>query len=78
MADWAAWYDSCAKPYVKKSFLNDADNLPVEKANDDENDDELCDENTIADKKNKKVPKVELLNVFGLIRKKIQKNTTVS
>jgi len=36
LADWAAWYDSCRKPYVKKLFQNDADNLPLETANDDE------------------------------------------
>ena len=65
-------------PYVRKSFINDLDNLPLETANDDENDDELCNENTITDKKNKKRSKAELLGVFGLIRKKIQKSTTVS
>lgn len=62
LADWAAWYDSCRKPYVKKLFQNDADNLPLETANDDENDDELCDENTISKKHNKKRSKARIIN----------------
>ena len=27
---WAAWYDSCGKPYAKQSNELDSDNLPVE------------------------------------------------
>ena len=50
LADWAAWYDLSGNPYVKKSFLNDSDNLSLETANDDE----LCDEKSINDKKNRK------------------------
>ena len=61
LADWAAWYDSCGKPYVKKSFQKDADNLLLETANDDENDDELCDENTINKKHNKKRSKARII-----------------
>ena len=61
LADWTAWYDLCVKPYVKKSFLYDADKLPVETTNDDENDDVLCDENAIADKKNKKRSKSRII-----------------
>ena len=30
LADWAAWYDSCGKPYAKQSNELDTDNLPVE------------------------------------------------
>ena len=30
LADWAAWYDSSGKPYIKKSIQNDTDNLPFE------------------------------------------------
>ena len=41
LADWAAWYDLTGKPFVKKSFLNESDNLPLETANDDDNDNEL-------------------------------------
>ena len=51
-ADWAAWYDSCGKPYEKKSFQKDTDNLLLETAN-DENDDELCNEDSRKKKKNK-------------------------
>ena len=29
LADWAAWYDSCGKPYAKQSNELDTDNLPV-------------------------------------------------
>ena len=37
LADWAAWYDSCGKPYVKKSHTLDIDNLPLEtNINDDD------------------------------------------
>ena len=78
LADWAAWHHSCGKPYVKKSFQKDADNLPLETANDDENDDELCDENTISKKHNKNDQKRELLEVFGLTVRKIQRNTIVN
>ena len=40
LADWAAWYDSCGKPYAKQSNELDTDNLPVETYltnNDDDN-----------------------------------------
>ena len=70
LADWAAWYDSCRKPYVKKSFQNDADNLPLETANDDENDDELCDENTISKKHNKKRSKARIIRSVWFNREK--------
>lgn len=42
LADWAALYDSCQKPFTKKSKNIDTDNLPLETLDDDENnDDEL-------------------------------------
>ena len=42
LADWAAYYDSCQKPYTKKSRATDIDNLPLETLdNDENNDDEL-------------------------------------
>ena len=69
LADWAAWYDSCGKPYVKKSFQKDADNLPLETANDDENDDELSDENTIS-KKHKKRSKARIIRSVWFNREK--------
>ena len=44
LADWAALYDSCQKPFMKKSISTDLDNLPLETRDDDENnDDELFD-----------------------------------
>ena len=44
LADWAALYDSCQKPFVKKSKSTDLDNLPLETIDDDKNnDDELFD-----------------------------------
>lgn len=52
LADWAAWYDSSGKPYIKKSFQNDTDNLPFETASEN-NDDDLCNELS-NEKKNKK------------------------
>ena len=49
LPDWAALYDSCRKPFTKKSKSTDIDNLPLETLDDDENnDDELfdCTKNT--------------------------------
>ena len=43
LADWAALYDSRQKPFVKKSKDIDTDNLPLETADDEENDYELPD-----------------------------------
>ena len=41
LADWAAWYDLPGKPYVKKSFETDLDDLPLETAiSEQENDDD--------------------------------------
>ena len=40
LADFAAWYKISYKPYVKKTFEVDVDNLPLEISNDDQNDDE--------------------------------------
>ena len=52
LADWAAWYDSSGKPYIKISFQNDTDNLPFETASEN-NDDDFCNELS-NEKKNKK------------------------
>ena len=52
LADWAAWYGSSGKPYIKKSFQNDTDNLPFETASEN-NDDDFCNELS-NEKKNKK------------------------
>ena len=52
LADWAAWYDMCGKPYVKQSNELDVDNLLSETFNDDDyNDDDDGDD----DKSSKKV-----------------------
>ena len=77
LADWAAWYESGGKPYIKKSFTNDTDNLPLVTVDSDENDDDLFDDNPINSKNTKKRDqKPELPEVFGIIVKKIQKNIT--
>lgn len=80
LADWAAWYDSYQKPYWKKSSQVDTDNLPVEALNDDDNnDDDLFNSSVgqrmIRNVKNKNDQKQESLEVFGLIKSHIQKNT---
>ena len=77
LADWAAWYDSYGKPYEKKSFQKDSDNFLLETANADENDDELCNEDSTNKKKTRKDQGLELLEAFGLIKKEIQKNIYV-
>ena len=66
LVDWTAWYDSCGKPYVKKAFQKDSDNLPLETANDDE----LCDENPIRKKQNKKRSKARIIRNVWFNREK--------
>nr|XP_058946351.1 uncharacterized protein LOC131774356 [Pocillopora verrucosa] len=61
LADWAAWYDSCGKPYAKKSFERDSDNLPLETADDEQNDDDLFEDNLINPKSNKKRSKARII-----------------
>ena len=61
LADWAAWYDSEGKPYIKKSFTNDADNLPSETVDYHQNDDDLFDGNTINSKNTKKRSKARII-----------------
>ena len=48
LADWAAWYDSCGKPYVKQSSELDTDNLLLETCIDDDHND---DDDTLSSKK---------------------------
>ena len=43
LADWAAWYDSCRKDCEGNTKKLDGDQLPLETAEDDNNDDDLCD-----------------------------------
>ena len=40
LADWAAWYDQCGKPYVKPNRELDIDDLPLETECNDDNDDD--------------------------------------
>ena len=40
LADWAAYYDSCQKPFTKKSRATDIDDLPLETLDNDENNDD--------------------------------------
>ena len=56
LADWAAWYDMCGKPYVKQSNELDVDNLLSETCNDDDyNDDDDDYDDGDDDKSSKKV-----------------------
>ena len=70
LADCAAWYDSCGKPYVKKSVVNDTDNFPLETANGSENEDELCDESIACNKSNKKRSKARIIRSVWFNREK--------
>ena len=54
LADWAAWYDSPGKPYVKPSCKLDIDNYPLETSLCDINDDE-------SEQKNKKRSKARII-----------------
>ena len=45
LADWAAWYDSCCKCCEGNIKKLDVDQLPLETADHDNNDDNLCDNN---------------------------------
>lgn len=58
LADWAAWYDSSRKPYDKDTKRLDIDQLPLETADDENNEDDLCDDSisyTTATAKIKKI-----------------------
>ena len=44
LADWAAWYDSCRKHSEGDTKKLDVDRLPFEPADDENNDDDLCDD----------------------------------
>ena len=54
------------KPYVKETFQKDSDNLSLETANDDE----LCDENIISKKQNKKRSKARIIRNVWFNREK--------
>ena len=73
LADWAAWYDLAGKPYHKKSFETDIDDLLLETSIDEqENDDDHNgddDHNTTYELKcqnNKKRAKARIIRSVGL------------
>ena len=59
LADWAAWYDSSGKPYIKPSNELDTDNFLLETNLGDINDDD--DEENESEPKNKKRSKVRII-----------------
>ena len=76
LADWAAWYDSSVQPYVKTSFENDTDSLPRKQL-------------IVRKMMMRFLMKIPLLRkgirkeqdlnlVFGLIKKKMQRNISVN
>ena len=77
LADWAAWYESGGKPCIKKSFTKDADNLPLETADSDENDDDLLDCNAIDSKKSKKRLKARIIRSVWYNREKKKNRKTL-
>jgi hypothetical protein len=60
LADWAAWYDSSGKPYMKPSKQLDIDNYLLETNLGDINDDDNKD-NEISEPKNKKRSKARII-----------------
>ena len=63
LADWAAWYDSCGKSYIKKSHELDIDDLPLEiniNDNDDDNEEEEQEE-PCEKQKNKRRSKARII-----------------
>lgn len=67
LADWAAWYDSCAKLYLKQSIELDTDNLPVETSinnDDDHYDDDMSDFSNKVTPKTKKRTKARIIRSF--------------
>ena len=87
LADWAALYDSPQKPFVKKSKDINKDNLPLERADDEENDDELPDcaneamQNTKQPKPKqclKPILEFHIRSVWLNVKPHPKKNTTVN
>ena len=76
LADWAAWYDSPGKPYVKPSCKLDIDNYPLETSLCDINDDD--NEEDESEQKNKKDLKPELSEAFVLTKRLILRNIIVN
>ena len=74
LADWAAWYDLAGKPYDKKSFETDIDDLLLETSIDEqENDDDdygdddhnTTYQNEFKRQKNKKRSKARIIRSVG-------------
>ena len=63
LADWAAWYDSCHKHSDRNTKKIDVhvDQLPLETAEDENNDDDLCDDCKKLKSKIKKRPKARII-----------------
>ena len=64
LADWAAWYDSCRKPYDRTKKTLDIDQLPLETADNETNEDDLCDDSiscTVGKTKIKKRSKARII-----------------
>lgn len=61
LADWAAWYDSSGKPYVKQTNELDVDGLPLESFIDDNQDDDDINNNKSNCGKTKKRTKARII-----------------
>ena len=61
LADWAAWYDSSGKPYVKQTNELDVDSLPLESFIDDNQDDDDIKNNESNCGKTKKRTKARII-----------------
>ena len=61
LADWAAWYDSSGKPYVKQTNELDVDGLPLESFIDDNQDDDDIKNNESSCGKTKKRTKPRII-----------------
>ena len=76
LADWAAWYDSCHKHSGRNTKKIDVDQLPLETAEDENNDDDLCDDSKKLKSKIKKRPKARIIRSPWFNKKSNPENTT--
>ena len=76
LADWAAWYDSCGKPYVKPSREKDIDNYPLETSLDNNDDDDT--EVKESEQKDKKRTKARIIRSVCFNKVLILRNITVN
>ena len=72
LGDWAAWYDLAGKPYNKKSFETDIDDLlletSIEEQENDDNHNGDDDHNTKLTKMNLNVKRIKSVQKQGIIR----------